>query len=132
MVTSPLFCKLTQLARCQRWPLVFHQDISVCVCGRGLSPGRDLLPDCVARHRKLQPHTRSHLTPAGALGYSTKGEGPLWRDLLALFSTWKGVGIFPCPSGRNLPWLPLKARTTSFSSASASLFLFVLCSQLAS
>lgn len=123
VVTSPLFCKLTRLARCQCWPLVFHREI-ICARGHSLSPGRDLLPNCVARHRKPQLHTFSHLTPAATLGYSTKGERPLWRDLLALFLTREGVGIFFCPFGGNLFWLPLKARTC-FSFASASPFLFV-------
>lgn len=103
---------------------------SVCVCGHSLSPGRNLLLDCVGRHRKPQLHTLSHLTPGSALGYSMKGEGPLCGDLLVSFLMWEGVGIFPCPSRRNLSWPPLKARTTCFSSSSASPFLFVLCFQL--
>lgn len=115
MVTSPLLYKLTRLALgASAGPGYLIRTSSVCVTASAWAG--TCYRNCTARHRKLQL-TPFLAKPTGMLGNSMKGERPYFQE---------GVGIFPCPFGRNLSWLPPEARPTCFSkSASVSQFLLV-------
>lgn len=95
---------------------------SVC---HSLSWGRDLLSELRSQAQEDATHALSLNSHWHVCLFHERRKAKVWRALLALFP--EGVGIFPCLFGRNLSWLPPKARVTCFLSASISWFLLDLC-----